>query len=216
MRLFQGFMSGVIILALAACNPFAKKGDDSFIQSLSDKIKGNKESTESDWNVQKDPIVNTQLPSTVETSGNLLVSDDQKSQITMPTGWGEMNDLNDKADLQAGNAGDNMYFIVLSESKKDFTNAMTMEQHSDITRKSLKKSLSDITEQGPFHTVVNGKPAVQYEILANFKTLRVGYLHTTVETDNNFHQLLAWTTYEKFSGSGRQVIDQVVSSFQER
>lgn len=137
---------------------------------------------------------------------------DGKFQVTMPTGWSVQSELNDAADIQVANPFKEGYLVVLSESKADFEKP-TMEWHSETTRTGVLESLTDgQVTVGPKSLDINGKPAVQYEIRGMTDGLKVIYLHTTVDTGDHLHQILAWTLTSYYDDN-RPILDSVINSF---
>lgn len=129
----------------------------------------------------------------------IITSSDERFQITVPGGWVKETSLHKDAELQASHRGTNMYMIILAENKADLAD-MNLQKHSEITRKGLEESLKDPKESEPVSLVIDGKPAVQYEIRGVKDNLNIIYLHTTVESPTHFYQILAWTipsTYQK-------------------
>lgn len=147
------------------------------------------------------------------TSGNILKSNNDLSEITLPEGWKEQKGLNEKADIQAADSLNNNFMIVLSESKLDF-NEMTLDKHSEATRSILLKAIGNPVVEGPTRLTINGFPAVQYKITGSIDNLNPVYLHTTIETPKNFHQVLAWTLASKYE-KNKPVLDKVIGSFKE-
>ncbi len=143
----------------------------------------------------------------------ILKSIDGQSQIVLPSGWKEYRKLNDAAELQAANLGKNLYILVLTESKDDF-DQITLKQHSALTRNSLLKSLTAPEVTGPKKLTVSGYAAIQFEIRGQLDSTKICYLHTTVETAQNFHQILAWTSKSGFE-KNKEELQQVVNSFRE-
>jgi hypothetical protein len=142
-----------------------------------------------------------------------LMDPEKTIQVSIPSGWTEDRDLHDSAELQASNRIKELYVIVLSESKEDFQD-MTLDKHSEITRGTLIKSLTEPQTSAPTSLKVNGHPAVQYEIRGFINNLSVVYLHTTVETEKSIHQILTWTLksmYEK----NKPALQKVTESFKE-
>jgi hypothetical protein len=149
--------------------------------------------------------------------GNAYVSENGQIQVNLPSGWSKTQGLNEKAELQVAKASNNMFLIVLSESKQDFEKAgqkLNLQKHSDLTRGILLKNLTNGQQSQPKSLTVNGKPAVQYEITGSIDKLNVVYLHTTVETDNNYQQILAYTSQDEFA-KNRPEMEEVINSFQE-
>ncbi len=146
-------------------------------------------------------------------AGTILKSIDGQSQIILLKGWKEYRKLNDAAELQAANLGKNLYIVILSENKDDF-DRITLKQHSALTRDSLLKSLTSPEVIGPKKLSIHGDTAIQFEIRGQLDNTKISYLHTTVETAKNFHQILAWTSKSGFE-KNREELQQVVNSFRE-
>lgn len=146
-------------------------------------------------------------------AGPVLVSMDKNTQITLLPGWTEDRELHGSAQIQASNRANENYIIVISESKEDFAE-MTLEKHSDITRGSLVKSITNSEVEGPTKLTINGNPAVQYIIRGTIGGINATYLHTTVETTGMYHQVLAWTLRSRFD-KNKPVLQQVINSFKE-
>jgi hypothetical protein len=143
-------------------------------------------------------------PSTVTSSNGLC-------QLEIPEGWSERSDLHDDADIQVARIKEEMYIIVLSEYKADFDDDFTLSDHSELTLQLFLENLEDAQVQsGPVQIQVNGRPALQYEIRGVVDGIKIAYLHTTVDGEIAFHQVLAWTLpskYEKNQSTLQSVID---------
>src|SRR6267378_3995830 len=70
-------------------------------------------------------------------SPTVLKSPDGKFELTVPGGWKANASLNDKADIKAANPLEEMYVIVITEPKSDFTNEMTLDEFTNMTRDSI-------------------------------------------------------------------------------
>jgi hypothetical protein len=149
----------------------------------------------------------------VSSTSSILTSPDGRSQITLPPGWQEDRALHEKADLTASNRREEMYIIVLSEDKSDFQQ-MNLEKHSETTRASLLQNATSPQTSEPKRFTINGHPALQYEIRAGIDNVNVVYLHTTVETPKNFHQIVAWSLKSRFE-KNLPTLEQVIESFKE-
>ena len=149
-------------------------------------------------------------------SGQLksISSKNGQIQVEVPSSWKTQRDLHDNPDLQVANVWEDNYLIVLSDNKADFDD-LTLEEHSDETRQILLESVDNIQiSRGPILLEINGQPAVQYEIRGSIDKTKVVYLHTTIEGQDHFHQLIAWTLPSKFS-KNRPAMESVINSFQE-
>ncbi|MFO1464618.1 MAG: hypothetical protein U1F66_12660 [bacterium] len=142
-----------------------------------------------------------------------LFSPDGKFRLTVPGGWTEEKDLHDSADIQAAHKPSQMYVIVLSETKEDLKD-MTLEEHSKLTREGLMKGVQDPIVVGPKSLVVDGHPALQYEIRGSVEHVNIVYLHTTVDGGKYFHQILAWTVPSRFA-QNQATLEEVTRRFHE-
>ena len=70
-------------------------------------------------------------------SPTVLKSPDGKFQLTVPAGWRAEPGLNDAAEIQAANKLNDMYAIVLIESKSDFPKEMTLDKFTDISKNTM-------------------------------------------------------------------------------
>jgi hypothetical protein len=134
-----------------------------------------------------------------------------KYQVVIPSDW-KVLELNDQANIEVGNAKDEIYFILISESKDDLSR-WNIEKHSRITLASILASLSLPTIEGPNYLNIDGDKAVQYILSGEIQGLNIVYIHTTVESEKYFNQLLAWTLKSRFSDK-EQILKDVINSFQ--
>lgn len=142
-----------------------------------------------------------------------LVSKDNRFEITVPGGWKEEKTLNDSADLQASHRGSEMYVVVLSEPKVDLDN-MTLDGHSKLTRQSLVDGVKNPEISPGFAMKIGDMAAIQYEIRGSLDNVKIVYLHTTAESPNYFHQILAWTVPSRFE-QNKETLQKVIGNFRE-
>jgi len=135
---------------------------------------------------------------------------ENKLGLSAPADWDVLS-LNDAADIQVGNIQKEQYLIVLSEEKTDMY-GWNLKKHSYVTFGSLTAGLDDPKIKGPFEMEINDKPAIQYEIEGSTQGTRIVYLHTTVETDSAYNQLLAWTIRSKYS-ENKELLKDIVNTF---
>ena len=131
-------------------------------------------------------------------------------RVTTPADWEEIV-LNDAADIQAGNLQKEQYFILISEAKADLY-GWNLKKHSYVTLGNLVAGLNDPQIKGPIEMEINEQPAIQYEIEGSTSGLRIVYLHTTVESDSAYNQLLAWTLRSKYS-ENKSLLKDVINTF---
>jgi hypothetical protein len=87
-----------------------------------------------------------------------------------------------------------------------------LQQHSDLSRDSMKHSVIGYSESGPASLTINGCPAIQYEVRGTVQNVSAIYIQTSVETEKDFVQILAWTLASKWSGN-QAILRAAVSSF---
>ncbi len=149
-------------------------------------------------------------PKTVKTK-------DGKFQVTIPGNWSSRKDLNDEAQLQVALLRQEMYLIVLSETRSSLRSTglggISIEKHSEITREALMQNAAGAKATGPTEVTIDGQKGIQYEIRGKVEGINAVYLHTTVEIDGQIHQILAWTLASKFEGN-KENLQKVIKSFQ--
>ena len=138
---------------------------------------------------------------------------DGQIQVNVPPAWSVKTDLNDKAHLQVSDSSKEMYLIVLSDNKGDYTD-MDLDRHANTTLDSLTKAMTTSTRNGPTRLTIDGKPAVQYEVRGEIKNLNVVYLHTTVETAKHYQQIVSWTLQSMYP-EREDTLKRVIKSFKE-
>ena len=137
------------------------------------------------------------------------------SKIVVPGGWSEMDDLHDDADIKLGNIFSEQYLIVLSEAKMDFDDDLTFHEHADLTLGFLFEGLKNgKILSGPTDITVMGRDAVQYELTGSVDGIKIYYFHTTVDGNEGYHQIMAWTLPSKVKKVKEEML-KVINSFEE-
>lgn len=147
----------------------------------------------------------------VAANGREIVSADGNARLVVPKDWSELRDLNDAAELQGGNRSKEQYVMVLSENKVDFDN-MTLQRHHQLTRDALMRKMKNPTAGEPVEITINGRPALQEEIGGTQERTNIVFLHTTVEEEHSFHQILAWTSKARWDEQ-KDKLHEVTRSF---
>jgi hypothetical protein len=149
--------------------------------------------------------------------GQVVTSKNGDSQVRLPAHWSPLQGLHERATIQAGNKQREEYLIVLSESKANFADDFTYRDYSRITREGLMKNIEQPKVVGePTELLINGRRAVRYEIHGvSAKTrLKIVYLHTTVDGEKSFHQVLTWTLPTRLA-EARAALEEATNSFRE-
>ncbi|MFC5471590.1 RDD family protein [Cohnella suwonensis] len=143
------------------------------------------------------------------------LSEDEQFQITVPSSWSSDSELHEDADISISNRYEEKYFVVLSESKQAFDEGTTLEEYETIVEDNFvaeMKSREFIV--APHNILVNGNSAIQFSFPITVDDIPTTYLVTVVETSSHFHQLVAWTLEEEYSGLEAE-LEEVAASFQE-
>jgi hypothetical protein len=143
----------------------------------------------------------------------VLRSSDGKVQVSAPPSWKTTTNLNDKAELQVSDSAKEMYLIVLTDRRADYSD-MTLEKHATGTLDTLTNAMTSSNRVGPKRLTIDGNTAVQYEVRGEIKNLNVIYIHTTVETAKHFQQIVTWTLQSTYADR-EDVLKGIINSFKE-
>jgi hypothetical protein len=147
-------------------------------------------------------------------SPTVLKSPDGKFQLTVPGGWSENASLNDKANIKAANAIEELYVIVITEPKSDFTTEMTLDEFTNITRESIVSNLGTPEATNPRTVTINGNDGRAYEVEGAIKNVKLAYRVATVETPEHYHQVITWTLLSR-KDKNQPALQKVIDSFRE-
>ena len=147
-----------------------------------------------------------------QTPEKVVKSIDGQVQVTVPSGWTKLSELNDDAVLEVGNVWDELFLIVILENKRDFI-SMDLDYYSRITTEGIVSDLESAEKSQPFELLIHNNRAIQYEIRGIFDDLHVAYLHTSVENGQNYYQVIAWTLNSQFHDK-ESILREVIQSFQ--
>jgi len=163
------------------------------------------------------PATPTPTPPPAATDAQTVTSTDGKIQLTLPGGWSKESDLNKTANIQYSNRNTAQFVVTMTEAKSSFPAGFDINKHSEVTRQNIVKGLTGAQQSGPTQLTIGGNPAVQYVIkgkLAPANNIDISYVHTTIETGKNFHQVVFWTADSLFAQS-QPVFQSVLNSFKE-
>lgn len=145
-----------------------------------------------------------------------IASDDGKSKITVSGFWVKRTDLNPKASLQAACPSQEMYLIVISDAKSTVPN-MTLEQHHQLTRDHMLKTLKNGSATQPVSISVDNHPALQEELSGtDSRGANVVLLNTSVDDGQDLEQILAWTLKPRWQAHQQELRDAIQSFHAER
>jgi hypothetical protein len=104
--------------------------------------------------------------------------------------------------------------IVLIENQDDLAKDMTLDDFTDISRKSLMSKYESPEASALESVSINGNDAKQYELKGTRDAASVDLIVTTVRTPTNYTQILAWTLPSKMHDN-KDTLKKVTESFRE-
>jgi len=156
--------------------------------------------------IQKE-VENSQTPQT-------LTASDGCCQVTVPGNWRTQNDLNSEATIQAGNLPAELYIIVIRESKEDFGRKADLDFFTNGVRENFKQTNAESVLSEPVSIIINGHSAKQFEAAGEVENIKAKYLYATVETSDNFYQIMTWTLSSRYA-KNKSILSEVINSFKE-
>ena len=142
----------------------------------------------------------------------VLKSKDGKFQLTVPPGCRENASLNDQAEIRAANLIDEVYVIVLTDAKTDFTDEMSLDGFTTMTRETLSSNLKEAQATNPAPVTINGNSGRAYEVDGVVDNVKLTYHIATVETPNHYHQVITWTLQSR-KNQNRATLQKIIDSF---
>ena len=136
------------------------------------------------------------------------------AELYLPRGWKSTDYLKGTESIRVTDRLARRFVIVISESRQDFTDSLTLSDFHGITFRQLVGS-GDIVEMGAA-TVrrVGDFDALQSEVVLILQRRFVTkYLHTTVLGHRGLHQIIGWSPDSAYD---RSLFEGVVAGFRER
>lgn len=144
----------------------------------------------------------------------IVKSNDGQYELTIPGGWKKETKLHDEANIQASRAFEELYVVVISENKKDFADGTTLNDYTQIVREGMLGRIESAAMTDSTSVVVGKNPAMRFETHGVVEKIKAGYINTTVETRDAFHQVIAWTLDSRFEQNRAKLLE-VVNTFKE-
>ena len=135
-------------------------------------------------------------------------------KITVPANWVRAEDaLRGSADIYASYPAQELYASVLSESKTVLSQ-FDLEDNAEQYRLLIQRELNDYESSARTNVErINGDPAVQYEIRGRVNGIPVVYLHTTVQGDTDYYQVVGVTTADQYPDN-KDTLESIIESFE--
>ncbi len=148
----------------------------------------------------------------VDKADEFVASKDGQFQLAMPSGWIEEPNLVPAADIIISNRAKGCFVKVLSQPKSDLRNP-TLEWFSNVAQENTKDDLKDgRIVAGPDEFQITAGTAEQVEIRGARNQTEIVFLHTTVDTGDHLHQIIAWTSPDGIEDN-RSQLNSIAKSF---
>ncbi|MBP8083198.1 MAG: hypothetical protein KAZ87_08370 [Spirochaetes bacterium] len=121
-------------------------------------------------------------------------------QISAPSSWSVMNNLNEEAEIQAGSNLSGKYLIVFIEAKEDFDNVKDVDGYAEIIKKNMKSTVTNMTSENHDELTLDGMKAKSIILSGSVDGIKVRYFITFVESDKHFVQIVFYSYQSKFDG----------------
>ena len=66
----------------------------------------------------------------------------------------------------------------------------------------------------PKEITINGQKALQFKLTGELDKIKVAYLTTVIESEDNFHQIISWTLQSKYD-EYQKIYEEIANSFKE-
>jgi TM2 domain-containing membrane protein YozV/Tfp pilus assembly major pilin PilA len=143
---------------------------------------------------ERQPVVEvTAKEKSAITESQLFYSDNKSVSILVPDSW-KTEDLVPGALISVAKKGDETYAVVLADSKVDFDKSLTLDAYTDL----IQKQLVSVVKNGdlvssPKNMTISNLPAKQFLYQGSVEGVKIGYVITLIESDDNFYRVLTWT-----------------------
>ncbi len=141
-----------------------------------------------------------------------IISKGNICQIKIPKYWKALENINKNAAIQVGNLQKEEYLIILPDYKKDFPGSL--EDHSKLTSDNILESVENGSKRYIKTLTINGHKAIIYKISGTANRKKIAYLHTTLEGDKAFYQVIACSRNSKAKESNERFLS-VLRTFRE-
>ena len=158
-------------------------------------------------------VINAITIQNLSNGRTLLKNEESDVQLTLPEGWVDVQSLRPDADLYVAREDRTMYVLVLADPKSSEVGTFSLANNATQYLSFLDRGLSqEQAEVATNMTSLNGLDAVQYEVRGNVDNQAIVYLHTTVESETDYYQIVGWTTAADYPAA-RDELQTVIQSF---
>lgn len=150
----------------------------------------------------------------LSTGEKLLRNEVSDVQLTLPQDWVDVrDDLRPDADLYAAREDRSMYVLVLADQKRSDIASFELADNAAQYLSYLDWGLAQEQPAAPTNvTSLNGLNARQYEVRGQIENQPVVYLHTTIEGESSYYQVVAWSAAKDYEAAKGE-LQTVIGSF---
>ncbi len=128
-----------------------------------------------------------------------IVSTDGEVQLTVTEEWKEtLEPLSEDSNISIINKAKDMYLIIIPDSKKYFTDDMTLDNYYSLVLENMEVSLTDSKSTNQLNNPLENYNSIQSELFGEISKIKLGYSITAVETEDSYYQIIAWTSKPTF------------------
>lgn len=144
-----------------------------------------------------------------------LYAPERRFSIEVPSSWKENNNLSEDATLGAANLVQEGYVLVIVDPFEDLGESLDLDEYADLILSNMSSNIdnprygSELTQ-----VVIDGWPGYQMVLHGEIENLKVTYLITLLERENNFYQVISWTLSSRFDRK-REEFQYIAQSFRE-
>lgn len=131
---------------------------------------------------------------------NVLKDENNTFQISAPSSWSVMDDLNDEADIQAGSNMSGKYLMVFIEAKEDFEKIKDIDGYADLIKKNMNSTVTNMTYEKHDELALDGMKSKSIILSGSVDGIKVRYFITFVESEKHYVQVIFYSLQSKFDG----------------
>lgn len=140
----------------------------------------------------------------------LITSADGTFSIEVPGNWKSMPELNDDAQIAAGNAIRDVYAMIIPNPRSDYDGSF--EEFDELVLEVLVSSLEKSHASPVENLTIQGHSARRRRVEGTIEKTRVVYYLVTLETKDTYYQIMAWTMPSR-ELTMKPMLDEVINSF---
>lgn len=133
--------------------------------------------------------------------------------VDATTKWTEDSSLHDESHLSLANGDESAYFIALLDHKAGFSSEMTLKLYAELAGEATAEGLQDAVTDGMDSMAVNGLFGYGFSVTGTIEGVRITYMFVILEDDENFIQLVIWSS-ERMVSENRSEYMKILSSFE--